>query len=445
MTIQSNPTPFTATIGITPQAVLAANPNRTFLQLQNQSANMIRVKIGAPFLAPQSSVQTVTFSATPTAGVFQIKIGSAQTANINWNDSNATIQTAVQGLSTVGSGNCLVTGSFLAGLVFTFAGTLANSAVPAVQIVSSTLTNNATQASAIQTISWSLPPDGGTFTVTGFASDTTPPLASNISAAQLTTALNLLASINNGVASTAQDGTSRNFQISFGSPLADQPLANLIVASSLTQSAGNSSYAAILYMEPPPLQGTYQLAFAGGPFAGVATAPIAFNATPSQVATAIQTAIQAVPGYSSATCTGSGSTLVLGYTLTFGGTAANLNLGTLFVYNAGSLHPDILEEPQKRIPDEISIRIATSTPGRGTVAVTGAVSTFQAGVAPVAVTSTIVQTTAGQAGDYLTGGQVLQPLGTANQDLILYDSTVPVGQVNAIADEPNSALVVWEG
>ena len=444
MTVQSNPTPFTATIGITPQAVLVANPNRTFLQMQNKSVNQIRIKIGGPFLAPQTSIQTVNFSAVPTAGNFYITIGAVTSAEIAWNASNSTIQTAIQGMSNVGAGNCAVTGSFLAGLVFTFEGTLVNTTILPIQITTNTLTNNATQASAIQTLSWSLPPDGGTFTVTGFSSDVTAALASNTTAAQLETALNALASINNGVASVAQDPSSRNFQITFGSPLNDQALANLTVQSSLTQSAGNSSLSVILYAEPEPLQGTFQIAFAGGPFAGVATAPIAFGATAAQVASAVQTAIQAVGGYGSATCTGSGSTLVLGYTLTFGGTAANMNLGVPFVYNS-TLQPDILDGPQLRVPGGIAVAILTSTPGQGTSNVTGAVTTFQAGVAPVAVTTSTVQTVAGQPGDYLTGGIILQPFGTANEDMLFYDSTVPIGQVNALADEPNSLMEVWAG
>jgi hypothetical protein len=435
MTVQANPIPFTAIVGTVPQQILPANPNRTFLQLQNKSANTVRIKIGSPFLLAQSSVQTVTYSAPPTAGVFQIKIGPNQTGNLNFNDSNATIQAAVENLASVGVGNVAVTGSFAAGHVYTFQAGKANVAMPIVQILASTLTNNAGQQSAIQTISWSLPPDGGTFIAT-FGANSTAPLAAATTAAQLLAALNALPSINGGVASVVQNGVSRNFQVTFGAPLANQPLALLQVASSLTNSAPNADYITTLYAEPMPLQGSYQLAFAGGPFAGLATAPIPFGASAAD----IEDAIEAIPGVGEGQVTVTGANLVSGFTIHFTGTAGMQFLGTLFVYNS-TLHPDTLQEPQMRVPGDVVIRLVTSQAGRGTTPVTSSVTSFQNGVAPVPVTTTVAQTVTGQPAD--TGGIVLQPLGTPNADQLFYDASVPVGQVNAVASASPSALEVW--
>lgn len=62
-----------------------------------------------------------------TSGTFTLSYKGVATANINWNDSAATVQTRLQALSTVGSGNALVTGGPLPGtsMLITFAAALA--------------------------------------------------------------------------------------------------------------------------------------------------------------------------------------------------------------------------------------------------------------------------------------------------------------------------------
>jgi hypothetical protein len=57
-----------------------------------------------PVIMPQTSVQTVAFSLAPTSGTFVLSYGGVSTSTLNWNDSAATIQTAlraVTGLSSI--------------------------------------------------------------------------------------------------------------------------------------------------------------------------------------------------------------------------------------------------------------------------------------------------------------------------------------------------------
>ena len=71
-----------------------------------------------------ADVQTITITGTPTGGSFAVDFGGAATI-LAFNASSATVQTALQALSTIGSGNVTCTGGPLPGtpVVCTFAGT----------------------------------------------------------------------------------------------------------------------------------------------------------------------------------------------------------------------------------------------------------------------------------------------------------------------------------
>lgn len=73
-----------------------------------------------------ADVQTITITGTPTGGDFAVDFGGQVTV-IPYNASASTVQTALQALSTVGSGNITCTGGPLPGtpVVCTFAGTKA--------------------------------------------------------------------------------------------------------------------------------------------------------------------------------------------------------------------------------------------------------------------------------------------------------------------------------
>lgn len=61
------------------------------------------------------SLQTLTLSGTPASGVFKLNYNGNQTANINWNDNEATVQSKVQAVP--GLESCIVVGSPLAGTI----------------------------------------------------------------------------------------------------------------------------------------------------------------------------------------------------------------------------------------------------------------------------------------------------------------------------------------
>lgn len=69
----------------------------------------------------------IYFNGTPTAGTFSLTYGGQTASGIAYNASAATIQSDLRGLSSIGSGNCTVTGSGTSAdpFVFQLAGTLA--------------------------------------------------------------------------------------------------------------------------------------------------------------------------------------------------------------------------------------------------------------------------------------------------------------------------------
>lgn len=71
-------------------------------------------------------VQTVTITGSPTGGAFTLTFGAQTTSNIAYNASASTVQTALQALSSIGSGNATVTGSAGGPWTVEFTGTLGN-------------------------------------------------------------------------------------------------------------------------------------------------------------------------------------------------------------------------------------------------------------------------------------------------------------------------------
>ncbi len=69
-----------------------------------------------PVIMPQTTVQTVTFSETPSTGVFVLSYNGVSAAPVNWDDSASTIEAALQSIS--GLGSVTVAGS-VAGLLLT--------------------------------------------------------------------------------------------------------------------------------------------------------------------------------------------------------------------------------------------------------------------------------------------------------------------------------------
>lgn len=74
-----------------------------------------------------ADVQTISISGTPTGGSFPLVYSGQVAAGIPYNASAATVQAALQALSSIGAGNLTCTGGPLPGtpIVCTFAGSLA--------------------------------------------------------------------------------------------------------------------------------------------------------------------------------------------------------------------------------------------------------------------------------------------------------------------------------
>jgi uncharacterized phage protein gp47/JayE len=92
---------------------------------------------------PVRDIQTLAYSATPTAGSFAIRIGAETTSAIPFSASTAAIKAAIEALPAIGVGGVdTVTGSFAAGHTITFA--IGEGDVPQIVIVSNVLLAGAT-------------------------------------------------------------------------------------------------------------------------------------------------------------------------------------------------------------------------------------------------------------------------------------------------------------
>jgi hypothetical protein len=103
----------------------ATNPGRT---LENA---------GVPS-AGTSEVQTLTVTGSPTGGSFKLKFRDRMTASIAYNADAAAIQSALEALSTIGTGNVAVTGT--GPFTLTFQAAKGKQALPNVTLAVNALT-----------------------------------------------------------------------------------------------------------------------------------------------------------------------------------------------------------------------------------------------------------------------------------------------------------------
>jgi hypothetical protein len=96
-------------------------------------------------------VQTVTITGTPTGGTFTLIYRGKETATIAYNATNATVQSALEALSTIGTGNVTVTGGPGPGTpyVVTAAGTLAGSNMELIEGNAAALTGGTTPSVSV--------------------------------------------------------------------------------------------------------------------------------------------------------------------------------------------------------------------------------------------------------------------------------------------------------
>jgi hypothetical protein len=116
-----------------------------YLSRANKAALKALAGRGAAFSAdtmPQgaNAVQTVTVTAT--AGTYTLTFAGVTSAAIAWNASAATVQAALEVMSSVGAGNVLVAGAY----VVTFVGSMATCPVPPLTANGASLTGSVTVA-----------------------------------------------------------------------------------------------------------------------------------------------------------------------------------------------------------------------------------------------------------------------------------------------------------
>ena len=109
-----------------------------------------------------AEVQQIAVTGTPTGGTFTLTFGAQTTSAIAYNATAATVQTALQALSSIGSGNILVTGGPLPGtaLTATFAGTMALAPESLITATGS-LTGGTSPAVAVTRVTAGLAPSSG--------------------------------------------------------------------------------------------------------------------------------------------------------------------------------------------------------------------------------------------------------------------------------------------
>jgi RHS repeat-associated protein len=111
------------------------------------------------------AVQTVKLTGAPTGGTFTLTFGGQTTAAIAYNASAAAVQAAVQALSSVGSGNAVVTAAPGGGWQVRFAGTLAGKWQAKLTASGAGLTGGTSPSVAVATVSAG-GDAGGAFAVT---------------------------------------------------------------------------------------------------------------------------------------------------------------------------------------------------------------------------------------------------------------------------------------
>ncbi|MCW5936736.1 MAG: head decoration protein [Fimbriimonadaceae bacterium] len=94
-----------------------------------------------------NEVQTVTVTGSPTGGTFQLGFGGQTTSNLNHNADAATIEAALEALSTIGNGNARVSGT--GPFTVEFVEGLRNSDVALMTLAANNLTGGSTPSVTI--------------------------------------------------------------------------------------------------------------------------------------------------------------------------------------------------------------------------------------------------------------------------------------------------------
>lgn len=97
-------------------------PIGTIISVSGNSTARFLTKSAITLVAGTDEIQTLSFSATPTSGSFSLIFDGQTTATIPFSGTASTVETALEALSNID--DVTVTGSFAAGFVVTFIGSL---------------------------------------------------------------------------------------------------------------------------------------------------------------------------------------------------------------------------------------------------------------------------------------------------------------------------------
>lgn len=130
----------------TPVEIVQSYADLLIMQYLNKpnASGTISAVAGAVIM-PQTSVQEITFSPSPSSGAFVLSYDSVNSASINWDDPANTIQSklrAITGLSQI-----TVSGSIATGLTITFVGVFPPALM--LELESSTLLNGSTDVAIL--------------------------------------------------------------------------------------------------------------------------------------------------------------------------------------------------------------------------------------------------------------------------------------------------------
>lgn len=124
VTVTGTPTggTFTLTWGDITTSAIAYNATAATVQTALNALSSVPAATGGV-----NDVQTVTVGGSPTGGTYTLTFGGQTTGAIAYNAAASAVQTAFLALSSVGTGNATVTGSAGGPYTVTFVGTLGNS------------------------------------------------------------------------------------------------------------------------------------------------------------------------------------------------------------------------------------------------------------------------------------------------------------------------------
>lgn len=265
---------------------------RKSVRIQNHSASKdVAIKVGSAFLGAVTQTQTISFSATPTAGAWKVTYGGNESGSLAYNINAADLQTALRLVS--GLGSVTVAGSVAAGFVVTMTSVSHVSGNPALMSV----TSNTLIKAAVHTISFSAVPTAGVWQIK-IGAFATANLAYNLNAAGVQTAVRLLTGLS--TATVTGDYTSGFVLTLLGTAFA----ASVDVVEE-TLTITEVFEAQLVEFDNVPDAGTWTISYGAEE-----TSALAFGAN----AAAVQVALRLLEGLEAVTVTGDYTS---GFTVTF--------------------------------------------------------------------------------------------------------------------------------